>query len=121
MYLFDCSKTDSSIDKFYALTEPVIRSILSSDLSAEFPFNLSREEARVIRHFRTASLILGRSGTGKTTCLVFKLVGKYLASKAVVDERPVRQVSYNRLIETFLALLTGVRSFLRDPAFWRTS
>lgn len=47
----------------------------------------------MIRHFGTATLILGRSGTGKTTCLVIKLVRKYLASKAIVDERPVRQVS----------------------------
>lgn len=91
--LHACGETDFFIDKFYALTEPVIRSILSNDLTAEFPFDLSREEAQTIRHFRTASLILGRSGTGKTTCLVFKLVGKYLASKAVVDEKPVRQVS----------------------------
>ncbi len=47
----------------------------------------------MIRHFRTASLILGRSGTGKTTCLVMKLARKYLASKEVMDERPARQVS----------------------------
>lgn len=71
-----------------------MRSILSSDLSAEFPFEISKEEARVINHFQTASLILGRSGTGKTTCLVYKLVRRYLASKAVIDEKPVRQVSY---------------------------
>lgn len=80
-------------NKFYALTEPVIRSILDNDLAAEFPFDLSMEEARVITHFQTASLILGRSGTGKTTCLVFKLVGKFLASKTILDERPARQVS----------------------------
>lgn len=86
--------TDLSLDKFYALTEPVMRSILFNDLSAEFPFEISKEEARVIGHFQTASLILGRSGTGKTTCLVYKLVRKYLASKAVIGERPVRQVSY---------------------------
>lgn len=48
----------------------------------------------MINHFQTASLILGRSGTGKTTCLVYKLVRRYLASKAVIDEKPVRQVSY---------------------------
>lgn len=90
---FTYGETDFFTDKFYALTEPVLRSILSNDLSAEFRFHLSREETRVIRHFRTASLILGRSGTGKTTCLLFKLVGKYLASKAVADERPARQVS----------------------------
>ena len=71
-----------------------MHSILSNDLSAVFPFHLSREEVGVIRHFRTASLILGRSGTGKTTCLVFKLVGKYLASRAVADEKSARQASY---------------------------
>ena len=70
----------------------MIQSIISKDLLAEFPFDLSKEEARVIHHFKTASLILGRSGTGKTICLIFKLVGKYLASRAVADQRPVRQV-----------------------------
>ena len=88
-------------NKFYALTEPVIRSIVDNDLAAEFPFDLSMEEARVITHFQTASLILGRSGTGKTTCLVFKLVGKFLASKAVPDERPARQVR-SEMIGVFL-------------------
>ena len=85
-------------NKFYALTEPVIRSIVDNNLAAEFPFDLSMEEARVITHFRTASLILGRSGTGKTTCLVFKLVGKFLASKAVSDERVARQVSSEMIV-----------------------
>lgn len=85
-------------NKFYALTEPVIRSILANELTAEFPFDLSREEAQCIAHFQTSSLILGRSGTGKTTCLVFKLVGKYLARQAVLDERPARQVSKTRTL-----------------------
>jgi len=71
----------------------MIQSIIANDLTAEFPFDLSSDEARIVSHFQTASLILGRSGTGKTTCLVFKLVGKYLASKAIAGERPVRQVS----------------------------
>lgn len=85
--------TDSGADKFYALTEPIFRAILANDVSAEFPFNLSKEEIEVISHFQTASLILGRSGTGKTTCLIFKMVGKYLTSKAVLGETPVKQVS----------------------------
>ena len=67
--------------------------VVAKDLSAEFPFDLSTEEARVISHFQTPSLILGRSGTGKTTCLVFKMVGKYLTSKLVMEEIPVKQVS----------------------------
>ena len=103
-------------DKFYSLTEPVIRSILANDLLAEFPFDLSKEEARVIRHFRTASLILGRSGTGKTTCLVIKLARKYLSSKVVMDERPARQVS-NRFIVLRLSGADQARFFSHDLAF----
>ena len=80
-------------NKFYSLTEPVIQSIIDNELTAAFPFDLSRDEARCIIHFQSASLILGRSGTGKTTCLIFKLVGKYLASQAILDEKAVRQVS----------------------------
>lgn len=104
---FDARSVDQdTIDmanKFYALTEPVIRSIVDNDLTAEFPLDLSVEETRVITDFQTASLILGRSGTGKTTCLVFKLVGKFLASKAVLDERPARQVSSEMIIVLLFA------------------
>ncbi|KAL9124703.1 MAG: hypothetical protein Q9217_005994 [Psora testacea] len=83
-------------NKFYALTDPVMQSIIDNDLTAEFPFDLSNQEKVVISHFKTASLILGRSGTGKTACLVFKLVGKYLARQAIVDEVPIRQVFLTR-------------------------
>ena len=80
-------------NKFYALTEPVINSVLANDLDAEFPFEIHEDEALTISHFQTASLILGRSGTGKTTCLVFKLVGRYLARRALTGGGLVRQVS----------------------------
>ena len=90
-------KTIELANKFYALTEPMIRSILTNDLAAEFPFDLSKDEARCVSQFNTASLILGRSGTGKTTCLVFKLIGKFLASKAVPGENCARQVSHVRI------------------------
>ena len=77
--------------------------ILANDLSAEFPLSLSEEETRVVSHCQTASLILGRSGTGKTTCLIFKLVGKYLTSKTVMGERPVKQVSNKKVSSLWLA------------------
>ena len=80
-------------NKFYALTEPMIQAILANDLTAELPFDLSSDEIQVIGHFQTASLILGRSGTGKTTCLAFKLVGKYLARRKLQGAKPLRQVS----------------------------
>ncbi len=85
-------ETIAMASRFYALTEPVIRALFANDLAAEFPFDLSGDEARCVQHFQTASLVLGRSGTGKTTCLIFKMVGSFLASRANLDERPARQV-----------------------------
>ena len=80
-------------NKFYALTVPMMHSIIANDLNAEFPIDVSQDEIQIIRHFETSSLILGRSGTGKTTCLVFKLVGKHLARRRLIEERRIRQVS----------------------------
>ena len=88
-------ETINLANKFYTLTEPVLRSVLANDVSAQFPFDLSAEEATIIKHFQTSSLILGRSGTGKTTCLVFKVVAKFLASK-VTEGKPIRQVLLTR-------------------------
>ena len=84
--------TNSTKDKFYALTKPMVRAIITNNLAAEFPFDLSTDEFRVINHFETASLILGRSGTGKTTCLIFKMVSKYLARMSMSGVKPIRQV-----------------------------
>ncbi|KAH0545413.1 hypothetical protein FGG08_000554 [Glutinoglossum americanum] len=96
----DIRRTDKEViemsNKFYSLTEPVINSILSNNLEAEFPFDISEEEVGIIRHFGSASLILGRSGTGKTTCLVYKLLSKYLARNSIPGEKPLRQVLLTR-------------------------
>ncbi|KAI9669755.1 MAG: hypothetical protein M1831_007451 [Alyxoria varia] len=75
-------------NRFYTLTEPMIRSVFSNDLLAEFPFDFSGDEARSILHVDSSSLILGRSGTGKTTCLVFKLLAKYAASSTTAEGNP---------------------------------
>lgn len=80
-------------NKFYPLTEPVMRSIIANDLNAEFPVDVSQDEIQIIYQVETSSLVLGRSGTGKTTCLVYKLVGKHLARRSLPDERRLRQVS----------------------------
>lgn len=84
----------SVIDKFYSLTEPLLRSLFSKDLAGEFPFELSKEELRIITHFRTSSLILGRSGTGKTTCIVFKILSRFKARNDSLGEFPIRQVCF---------------------------
>lgn len=83
---------DSKKDKFYAFTEPLIRSVFSDNMTAELPLDLSKDEESVIGHFHTSTLILGRSGTGKTTCLLYKLVAQYLAGRMLKAGRSRRQV-----------------------------
>ena len=73
-------------------TQTVIDNLVSQNLGAEFPFVLRKEELKIIKNYRTSTLILGRSGTGKTTCLVYKLVGRYLAYNSLYHGRPRRQV-----------------------------
>lgn len=91
LYL-DAIIADSDIDKFYAFTEPLIRSVFSDNMTAELPLDLSQDEECVISHFHTSTLILGRSGTGKTTCLIYRLVAQYLAGRVLKAGRPRRQV-----------------------------
>lgn len=88
--------------KFYTLTQTVLDGILTSGSSAEFPFDVAHDEVEIIRQNSSASFILGRSGTGKTTCLAFKLLSSYIGSRANMegglspDARPVRQVFITR-------------------------
>ncbi|RPB01673.1 P-loop containing nucleoside triphosphate hydrolase protein [Choiromyces venosus 120613-1] len=67
--------------KFYSLTATVLDRVAVPDGRVVVPVVISREEADVVNHFKGATFILGRSGTGKTTCLVYKLVGRYISSK----------------------------------------
>lgn len=86
----DCLLTVIITDKFYSLTEPLLGSLLK-DLTFDVPFELSAEELRIVSHFNTSTLILGRSGTGKTTCLVFKLLAQFKARSSISEEEPIRQ------------------------------
>lgn len=81
-----------SVDKFYMVTQTTIDNLVSQNLGAEFPLVLCAEELRIVKNYKTSTLILGRSGTGKTTCLVYKLVGRYLASHSLHLGRRRRQV-----------------------------
>lgn len=88
--------------KFYTLTQTVLDGILTSGSSAEFPFDVAHDEVEIIRQESSASFILGRSGTGKTTCLAFKLLSSYIGSRANIegglspDAKPVRQIFITR-------------------------
>ena len=72
------------------MTRKVLDCIFSATDSIEFPFDLSKQETEIIQHSDTAAFILGRSGTGKTTCLLFKLLSRNIASRE--NETPIRQV-----------------------------
>ena len=78
------------IAKFYSLTSTVLDNIASTAGKVVYPVDISAEQASVVDHFLTPAFILGRGGTGKTSCLVYKLVGRYLYSKE--NTKPLRQV-----------------------------
>ncbi|KAJ3213538.1 hypothetical protein HDU67_002786 [Dinochytrium kinnereticum] len=50
----------------------------SSNDPGEFPFSLSQREDEIVHH-PYSLLLCGRSGTGKTSCIVFRLLSMYYA------------------------------------------
>ncbi|KAJ5107749.1 hypothetical protein N7456_004424 [Penicillium angulare] len=83
-------------NRFYNVTESFLRSIQETTGQEEFPFDLSPEEWEIISHFNSASLILGRSGTGKTTCLLFKILAKYQTARKIPGSKYPRQLLLTR-------------------------
>jgi len=84
-------KLTATAGKFYSLTSVVLASV-EHPTPAVFPVDPSEEEIHIINHIKSPAFMLGRSGTGKTTCLIYKLASRYLTTK-IEDETPVRQVS----------------------------
>eukprot|EP00794_Sanderia_malayensis_P005797 gene5797-6494_t len=67
--------------KFYSLSSAMANSILANnEQSVDFPFQVSELEHSIIR-LRTSPpasiLLLGRSGTGKTTCCIYRLWSQF--------------------------------------------
>ncbi|OQE34898.1 hypothetical protein PENCOP_c015G08976 [Penicillium coprophilum] len=99
-------------NKFYNLTEPFLKSIVNEKDTEEFPFDLSPEELEIVKHFSTSTLILGRSGTGKTTCLLFKMLAKHKARQSDSDEQQARQLLLTRSSYLASKLQTYARSLI---------
>ncbi|XP_024027743.1 TPR and ankyrin repeat-containing protein 1 [Morus notabilis] len=75
-FLQDSKVGDSLLlTKFYSISSGMVSDLLSScnGMELELPFELTRQEMEII-NFGKSSFILGRSGTGKTTVLIRKLV-----------------------------------------------
>ena len=64
------------------------------DAVADFQFKVNPEEQRIIELNAPASvLLLGRSGTGKTTCAVFRMWARWLLLRHRSSE-PFHQVTF---------------------------
>lgn len=66
--------------KFYELNEGAVKMLLDGKDSMDLPFTPGPKEHEII-HYRSDTpksiLLMGRSGTGKTTCLVFRMWAQY--------------------------------------------
>ncbi|KAH7337929.1 hypothetical protein B0J17DRAFT_405385 [Rhizoctonia solani] len=76
-------------EKFILMSKSLVKSIVD-DLDGGHIFQVSSKEKEVIYH-DSACFVLGRSGTGKTTCIVFKMLGIEKMYDWAEEERP-RQV-----------------------------
>ncbi|KAF3903051.1 hypothetical protein AA313_de0210236 [Arthrobotrys entomopaga] len=83
------------IGKQYSLTRGVVEMISQGGHQAEVPFVVSAEEESIISNLNSSICILGRSGTGKTTCLVFRLLANYLRDEATAVKE-ARQIFLTR-------------------------
>ncbi|KAL7553044.1 hypothetical protein ACHAWF_016289 [Thalassiosira exigua] len=70
--------------KFYELNSGAIKILLDgNDENMDLPFTPGPKEHTIIHHKsdpQRSILLMGRSGTGKTTCLVFRMWAQYAAS-----------------------------------------
>ncbi|CAG8827640.1 20182_t:CDS:2, partial [Racocetra persica] len=62
-------------NKFIPLSKNLFKSIVLG--GSGFIFQVSEDEYKIIKHPMSA-IVFGRSGTGKTTCIVFRQIASYL-------------------------------------------
>ncbi|CAG8530765.1 2253_t:CDS:10 [Ambispora leptoticha] len=62
-------------NKFIPLSKNLFKSLVMGGTG--FTFQVSKLEHEIINH-PTSAIIIGRSGTGKTTCIVFRLLASYI-------------------------------------------
>ncbi|KAI5997138.1 hypothetical protein EDD15DRAFT_2162997 [Pisolithus albus] len=68
---------------------------LIAEQEVELPFQLTRKEWQIVQ-CPTSCYVIGRSGTGKTTAMVFKMLGIHRAWEQVSDVRKPRQLFVTR-------------------------
>ncbi|KAI4235552.1 MAG: hypothetical protein LQ349_003074 [Xanthoria aureola] len=100
------------IGKFFPFTEAFVHPQELKDVSPDYPYKLSPFERDIVCHSYTGSIIIGRSGTGKTTCLLYKLIGRNLASKRFGDDSSLKQVLLTKSGELAAKIRHDVRRLL---------
>ena len=100
------------IGKFFPFTESFFNHRDNRRASLDFPYKLSSYEKEIVCQSNTSSIIRGRSGTGKTTCLVYKLLGKHIASKQMGQDRPLKQILLTRSLQLADKIRHDVRRIL---------
>ncbi|KAH8146891.1 uncharacterized protein LAJ45_08970 [Morchella importuna] len=83
-------------NRFYSVTQTTFSNVRAGNITAQYPLSLAQEELTIVKDTLNSTLIQGRSGTGKTTCLVYKLFGRYLTSKNLDARSSPRQVLLTR-------------------------
>ncbi|KAG9003760.1 hypothetical protein FRB90_011125 [Tulasnella sp. 427] len=68
-----------ALEKFIPFSAELIEAV-EKNLDGTFMFSLSLKERDIIDH-RSSSLVLGRSGTGKTTTMLFKILAYEMSSR----------------------------------------
>lgn len=79
-YLSINSESEVNIMKFYRFSTSMVRYIFQErTLNASFPFEVKEAESNIITdNSKEAIIVLGRSGTGKTTCCLYQLWDHYI-------------------------------------------
>ncbi|KAL8777340.1 MAG: hypothetical protein Q9213_007903 [Squamulea squamosa] len=87
------------ISKFFPLTETFFHSQELEHGSPDYPYKLSKLEMDIVCYSDTSSIIFGRSGTGKTTCLMYRLIGRSIASRRFNDGNTFKQILLTKSCE----------------------
>lgn len=82
------------LEKFTPVTKSLYNSILA-DMEAVLPMALNPDEKAIVRHHGT-SVVIGRSGTGKTTALIYKMRANSQLGALSDSLRPTRQLFVTR-------------------------
>ncbi|PBL01521.1 hypothetical protein ARMGADRAFT_984178 [Armillaria gallica] len=74
------------VEKYVTFSQPFLDTILA-DIDATFPYMVSTQEKQIIEHPKSC-YVIGRSGTGKTTTMLFKMLLVERTFRLMASELP---------------------------------